>query len=116
MRVFVKCSVCDRVMVETTLQRGKKFKAKHGDTCLQCIAIMQEIEQHCNKLKKINVTKMEDYFAKMKADLSHEIQRIAKMPPKKKTLWDWIAGIFVKGRIEIQEDLPIIKEGATDGS
>jgi len=109
-RVFIKCVVCDRVMVETTLQQGKKFKARHGDTCLQCMVIMQEVDKYTKKLKQTNIGKMDEYFKTMKSDLTHEIQRIAKMPPKKKTLWDWIVGIFVKGRIEIQEELPIIKE------
>ena len=105
MPIFVHCDICKRIMGETTIDRFKKFKRVHGERCSQCAAIFDGIDKFTKDLKKVHSKKLDDLFAEGKSDVIHEIQRITKLPPRKRTLWDWIKGIFVRGRIELQEDL-----------
>lgn len=106
MPIFVHCDVCKRIMGETTIDRFKKFKRTHGERCSQCAAIMDGLDAHTEKLKKMQIRKLDDYFKQSKADVVHEIQRLTQMPPRKRTLWGRIKGVFSRDLIEIQEELP----------
>lgn len=106
MPIFIHCDICKRIMGETTIDRFKKFKRVHGERCGQCTEIFNGIDKFTEKLKKTHISRLEKLFAEAKVDVIHEINRITQLPPKKRTLWDWIKGVFVRGRIELQEELP----------
>jgi hypothetical protein len=106
MPIFVHCDICKRIMGETTVDRFKKFRRVHGERCGQCTQIFEELDQFTNKAKKIQIKKMDELFAQTKQDVEHEIHRVTQLPPRRRTLWSWIKGIFVRGVIEIQEPLP----------
>lgn len=93
-------------MGETTIDKFKRFRKVYGERCSQCQQILDGIDAHNKKLKKMQIRKMDDMFEETRQEVIHEIRKLAKMPPPKLTLRDRIKNIFVGGRIAVQEELP----------